>query len=113
MYTAMDTPTCKRRENLPINYLSGISFCRNMGDYNVWGSPFNLSSSSNEDVIMLTAKMDSVSFTLTNYSIGAQSEVAGIVTLLAVIEQIGKLKESVSRLIICSSALISDLFICS
>lgn len=96
MYSSLNTPTCKRRENLPINYLGGIRFCRNMGDYNVWGSPFRLNST--KDIIMLAAKIDSVSFSLTNYSIGAQSEVAGIVTLLAIIEQIGKLKQSVSHL---------------
>ncbi len=99
MYVSRNTPTCKRRETLPINYLGGISFCQNLGDFNVWGTPFRLSSSDN-NIIMLAAKMDSVSFTLTNYSIGAQSEVAGIVTLLAIIEQIGRLKQSVSHLLI-------------
>ncbi len=98
MYNAINTPTCKRRENLPVNYLGGITFCQNLGDYNVWGSPFNLADSNKSDaVIMLAAKMDSVSFMLTNYSIGAQSEVAGIVTLLAVIQQIGRLRQSVSE----------------
>ncbi|XP_064394587.1 nicastrin-like [Halichondria panicea] len=95
MYNAINTPTCKRRENLPVNYLGGVSFCQNLGDYNVWGSPFNLADSDESDaVIMLAAKMDSVSLMLTNYSIGAQGEVAGIVTLLAVIEQIGRLRKS-------------------
>ncbi len=98
MYNAINTPTCKRRENLPVNYLGGVSFCQNLGDYNVWGSPFNLADSDESDaVIMLAAKMDSVSLMLTNYSIGAQGEVAGIVTLLAVIEQIGRLRKSVSQ----------------
>ena len=95
MFAVVDTPTCKRRETLPVNYLSGVTICQNLADYNVWGTLFELPQELTNGVVMISTKMDSVSFFPAGYSFGAKSEVAGIVVLLAIIEQIGRLQKSV------------------
>ena len=60
----------------------------------MWGTPFELKNASN-GIIMLSTKLDGVSFFLESFSYGADSEVAGIAVLLAVIEQLGSLQQRV------------------
>ncbi|KAI0213352.1 hypothetical protein LSAT2_001622 [Lamellibrachia satsuma] len=106
MDAAKDTPTCIRRSSMITN-LNPQVYCDALGDRNVY-SFLHLHTVAddlkNKSVIMAAARLDafsmflaSVSKTTYNSAPGADSTVTGLVTLLAVAEAIGKVKEDISK----------------
>jgi nicastrin len=92
MLTAKDTETCFRRGDLLTNQVNGVQLCDPLGDQNVWGSIFNLTEERlGRGAIMLATKLDSIAF-FPYLSWGANNELAGVATLMAVLETIGNLK---------------------
>jgi nicastrin len=92
MLSARNTETCFRRAELLTNMVNGLVLCDPLGDRSVWGSVFELTEEGlGEGAIMLATKLDSIAF-FPYLSWGANNELAGIATLMAVLETIGNLK---------------------
>jgi len=92
MAAVRDTETCFRRAQVLTLLVNGIELCDPLGDRNVWGTLFELPEEiPSEGIIMLATKLDSTAF-FPGLSFGANNELAGIATLLAVIDQLGRLK---------------------
>ncbi|XP_066260792.1 nicastrin [Euwallacea similis] len=89
MQASTNTPTCQRRSNIVTN-LNPVKLCDPLGDNNVWGSLFplaeehkNNSKAINYDkYIVIAARLDTTS--LFEKTVGAETPVTGLVTLLTV-----------------------------
>jgi len=92
MFAARDTPTCKRKSDVP---LSQVSFCDPLGDWNVWSTLYPLPRQvPKKEVIFITSKMDSSGF-FHDLAPGANNDVSGIVTLLGAAYALGQLKRDI------------------
>ncbi|XP_052272818.1 nicastrin-like isoform X2 [Dreissena polymorpha] len=93
---AKDSETCIRRTRHQLN-LEPQGYCDPLGDYNVYGTVKalnNTESRPDKSVIIAAARLDSFSL-FDGLSPGADSAIAGIITLLAAAEAIGKVKETI------------------
>ncbi|KAL3270672.1 hypothetical protein HHI36_021200 [Cryptolaemus montrouzieri] len=91
MYGAKNTPTCIRRSNIATN-LNPMRVCDPLGSKNVWASLFPLATYNNETeevkpilgqkYIVVASRSDAAS--LFDRTVGAESPITGLVTLLAV-----------------------------
>jgi nicastrin len=92
MLTAKNTETCFRRAKLLTLQVNGVELCDPLGDKNVWGSIFELNEERlGQKAILLATKLDSIAF-FPYLSWGANNELAGVATLMAVLETIGNLR---------------------
>ncbi len=84
MYSAVDTTTCLRRSNMG-NALAPVSFCDEMGDYNVFYFVEERNAShidaDKEKVILVTTQLDAMNLFDFN-EVGADSPSTNIVALL-------------------------------
>lgn len=87
MDAVLSTPECYERANVWTNL--GVPQCIPLGDKNVWGTLFEIQES--QDIIIVATKLDSNAF-IPYLSYGANNEVAGIVTQLAVADALGRMK---------------------
>ncbi|KAG0303492.1 hypothetical protein BGZ98_006581 [Dissophora globulifera] len=79
MWAAQDTGTCLRK-----------GWCTPVGGASVWSTPsFNISSSDNKPIIVISAAMDSRSL-FHDLTLGVESSISGMVTVLAVAEALSR-----------------------
>eukprot|EP00794_Sanderia_malayensis_P010772 gene10772-11925_t len=108
MFAAKDTPTCMRRSSL---FFSNNVFCDPLGDWNVWGTLYPLMRPLMEkEVILISTRMDSSSF-FHDLAPGANNDVSGIVTLLAVASALGNLKRNMNNGVVAGSEMKPIMFV--
>ncbi|XP_046577349.1 nicastrin-like [Haliotis rubra] len=99
MDAAKDTVTCTRRTNRLTNLSNPVRYCDPLGDKNIVATMKTVNSTEErpeKSVIVFATKMDSLAMFHNEYP-ASDSTVTGIVTLLAVAEALGAVKDEIQN----------------